>query len=55
MDLWGTSARGEDPILEQVPIVVIGVVHIIPTLIDLMPNFFDNIVPILVTLKLLVQ
>ena len=50
-----TPIRGEDPVLEHVPIVVIGVVHLIPTLIDLMSNFFDNIVPILVTLKLLVQ
>lgn len=47
--------RGEDRVLERVLIVVNGVVHLIPTLIDLMSNFFDNIIPILVTLKLLVQ
>ncbi len=47
--------RGEDPILECIPIVVIEFVDLIPTLTDLMPNFFDNIVPILVTKKLLVQ
>ena len=40
--------RGEDPVVERVPIVVIVIVH-------LMSNFFEKIVPILVTLKLLVQ
>lgn len=35
--------RGEDSIVECVPIVVIAVV-------DLMSNFFDNIAPIVVTL-----
>ena len=47
--------RREDPVLERVLIVMNGVVHLIPTFIDIMSNFFDNIVPILVTLKLLLQ
>lgn len=47
--------RGEDPVLERVPMVVIEIVYFIPTLADLMSNFFDNIAPMLVTFKLLVQ
>ena len=53
--LKSKGLRGEDPILERVLIVVNGVVNLILTFIDIMSNFFDNIVPILVTLKLLLQ
>lgn len=42
--------KGEDSIVERVPIVVIVVVDLIPILVDLVSNFFDNIAPIVVTL-----